>query len=153
MRKNIDEKIKLAREKGILIPEEVKENNIVCIYGLFAVNQEYKRCFYIGKTTNLRGRLLSSGGHVHNYLNGYVSKLVPKYINLHINNGDEVHIEILEEIDYFDESFSRAAHRLAYSELKYIVMYQKNGECLNQLPEGIGSNEFKYWESNYKKNI
>ena len=99
------------------------------------------------KATNLRARLLgSSNGHIHRYLNNYVTNLVPKLIDQHLQAGYRIEVRILEEIDYQDSSFSRAAHRLAFAELKWIVNMQKDGLCLEQLPEGAGPNSRTYWE-------
>ncbi|MEG0416328.1 MAG: hypothetical protein RR565_09345 [Erysipelothrix sp.] len=147
---NRSQKIGLAKTKGIFLPDLLLTETIVCVYGFFAVKSGKKECFYIGKTTSLWSRMLDSGsGHVHNYLNGYISKLVPNKINFYIDSGYEVHVEVLEEVDYHDTSFSRATHRLSYAELKHIIKYQEKGECLDQRPEGIGKNEEKYWTNNY----
>ena len=56
----------------------------------------------------------------------------------------------IEEIDYSDTSFSKAAHRLALAELQQIVHYQSIGQCEFQTPEGAGTYEEKFWEENYK---
>ena len=53
-------------------------------------------------------------------------------------------------VEYKDTSFSRAAHRLALAEISEIVKYQREGQCLEQMPEGVGMNEEKFWEENYK---
>lgn len=39
---------------------------------------------------------------------------------------------------------------LAFAELKWIVDMQKEGLCLEQLPEGAGPNSRTYWEKNYE---
>lgn len=75
---------------------------------------------------------------------------MPKLIDQHLEAGYRIEVRILEEVDYQDSSFSRAAHRLAFAELKWIVDMQKDGLCLEQLPEGAGPNSRTYWENHYK---
>ena len=66
-----------------------------------------------------------------------------------MKEGYKIEIEIIK-VEYKDTSFSRAAHRLAFTEISEIVKYQKEGQCLNQMPEGVGMNEEKFLEENYK---
>lgn len=84
------------------------------------------------------------------YLKNNFSKLVPYKINEYLKNGYKIEIEIIK-VDYNDTLFTRAAHRLALLELQEIVKYQEKEQCLFQVPEGIGTNEEKFWEKNYKK--
>lgn len=86
------------------------------------------------------------------YLNNNLSKLVPRIINKYIKAGYKIEIKITP-VDYTDTSFSRAAHRLALAEISEIVKYQKKGQCLEQMPEGVGENEEKFWNKNYKIEI
>ena len=83
------------------------------------------------------------------YLNNNLSKLVPCIIDKYIKDGYKIEIEIIK-VEYKDTSFSRAAHRLALAEISEIVKYQREGQCLEQMPEGVGMNEEKFWEENYK---
>ena len=83
------------------------------------------------------------------YLNNDFSKIVPSKINEYLNKGYKIKVTV-QEIDYRDTSFSKAAHRLAFAELQEIVRYQEKGQCPFQLPEGIGKNEKLFWEQNYK---
>lgn len=145
------EKIMLAKKINIYIPDDLANNkNIVGIYKIFAKKNNSHICLYIGKSTNISYRLLGSGeGHIYLYLKNNLSKLVPCLLDRYIKKGYEIEIEI-NEIDYRDTSFSRAAHRLAYAEISEIVKYQNKGQCLEQMPEGIGMNEEKFWSENYK---
>lgn len=77
-------------------------------------------------------------------------KLVPSEIKYYLGQNYEILVEI-EEVDYFDTDFSRASHRLSLAEITEIVKYQSMGQCLKQLPEGIGKGEREYWENNYKR--
>ncbi|MFR2165159.1 MAG: hypothetical protein ACLS5K_00960 [Streptococcus salivarius] len=77
-------------------------------------------------------------------------KLVPSEIKYYLGQNYEILVEI-EEVDYFDTDFSRASHRLSLAEITEIVRYQSMGQCLKQLPEGIGKGEREYWENNYKR--
>lgn len=54
-------------------------------------------------------------------------------------------------MDYSDTSFSEVAHRLACAEINKIVMYQNDGQFLEQLPEGIGDHKEKFGAENYRK--
>ena len=145
------QKIEEAKNKNIELPEEILENEIVGVYGFFAIKGEKEICFYIGKATNIRSRLLdASDGHIHRFLYGY-DGLVPDKIRDYRNDNYSIEVKVLERIDYEDTNFSRAAHRLALAELQQIVKYQKDNQCLEQRPEGVGPNEMRYWELNYRK--
>ena len=88
-------------------------------------------CFYIGKATNVAFRLFgASKGHIFMYLKVNYSKLVPSEIKNCIEDGYEIEVEI-EEKDYKDTCFSRAAHRLALAELQEIIKYQEADQCLS----------------------
>lgn len=144
-------KIKKAEESNIIVPDEIKFNKkIVGIYKIFAKNNYERVCLYIGKSTNIANRLFGPNGHIYKYLNDNCKKLVPKLIDKYIKLKYEIEIKIIK-VDYTDTSFSRAAHRLAYTEINEIIKHQKCGECLQQLPEGVSDKEKKYWEKNYKK--
>jgi hypothetical protein len=143
------EKLEEAKRRNITIPPEILEKDIVGVYKFFAILEDEKICFYIGKSTNIRERLLSSNGHIHLFFKES-EKLVPSEIKNYLRQNYEILVEI-EEVDYFDTDFSRASHRLALAELAEIVKYQSRGQCLKQLPEAIGKGERKYWENNYKR--
>lgn len=146
-----EKKIEEARKQRIYLPDNLLEKNIVGVYGFFATKENEKQCFYIGKATNMVSRLLASKGHVHYYLYEYFCKLVPGKIKQYLDLGYDIEVEILDEIDYEDTSFSKAAHRLALAEIQQIAKYQELGQCLEQLPEGVGPNQKEYWERNYNK--
>lgn len=147
-----EEKLNQAKANNIHIPSEVAgDKNIVGVYKIFGIKQEIRICLYIGKSTNVADRLLgSSHGHIYMYLNKNLGKLVPKKINDYIKKGYEIEVEIIP-VEYSDTYFSRAAHRLALTEIIEIVKYQTEGQCLDQIPEGVGKNEEKFWDENYKK--
>lgn len=153
MGKTFKHKNEDAKNKGIKIADVLLEGkNIVGVYGFFAYKEnEEEICFYIGKSTNVVSRLLgSSGGHIYMYLNNNYSKLVPQKIKEYIDKSWKVEVRILDEIDYHDISFSKAAHRLSLAELQRIVQYQELNQCEHQVPEGFGPNGINYWEKNYK---
>ena len=56
--------------------------------------------------------------------------MVPSEIKNCIEDGYEIEVEI-EEKDYKDTCFSRAAHRLALAELQEIIKYQEADQCLS----------------------
>jgi len=144
-------KLEKAKMMNITIPSEILEKDIVGVYKFFAILEDEKICFYIGKSTNIRERLLSSnGGHIHLFFKES-ENLVPSEIKYYLGQNYEILVEI-EEVDYFDTDFSRASHRLSLAEITEIVKYQSMGQCLKQLPEAIGKDERKYWENNYKRN-
>lgn len=145
------EKILLAQKHNIFIPCDLADKeNIVGVYKIFGEKNEERTCLYIGKSTNIAYRLLGSGGgHIHMYLNDNLSKLVPCIIDKYIKDGYKIVIETIK-VEYKDTSFSRAAHRLALAEISEIVKCQEKGQCLEQMPEGVGMNEEKFWEENYR---
>lgn len=150
-----EKKIKKAKESRITVPENILGKNIVGIYKIFKVKEGEKYCFYIGKSSNIAYRLLgSSHGHIYIYLNYDSSKIkkykVPSKIKEYLDEGYDIKVEIIE-VDYYDTSFSKAAHRLALVELQEIVKYQEKGQCKFQTPEGVGKSEKNFWTKNYKK--
>ena len=147
-----EEKIQKAEIENIFVLYDLlSKDNIVGIYKFFKIKGTEKHCFYIGKSTSIAFRLFgSSQGHIYMFLNGDYSKLVPSKIAEYLHDGYTIQVEI-EEIDYRDTSFSKAAHRLALAELQQIVHYQNMGQCEFQTPEGAGTYEEKFWEENFKK--
>ncbi|HFI0918941.1 TPA: hypothetical protein ACGOYJ_001670 [Streptococcus suis] len=142
------DKLEEAKMRNIAIPSEILDKDIVGLYKFFAILEDEKICFYIGKSTNIRERLLSSNGHIHLFFKES-EKLVPSKIKYYLGEKYIIEVEIIE-VDYYDTEFSRASHRLALAELAEIEKYQSQGQCLKQLPEGVSINEIKYWENNYK---
>lgn len=116
------EKVEEAKMRNITIPPEILEKDIVGIYKFFATLEDKKICFYVGKSTNIRERLLSSNGHIHLFFKNS-EKLVPSKIKDYLHQNYEILVEI-EEVDYFDTDFSRASHRLSLAEITEIVKYQ-----------------------------
>lgn len=152
MRKTLKQKFDEANKQGINVPSELISNDdIVGVYGFFAIQENEEYCFYIGKAINIANRLFgASKGHVYMYLNNDFSKLVPQKIKEYLDNRYKIEVRILDIIDYHDTSFSQAAHRLALAELQRIVEYQRKGQCEFQVPEGSGKYERNYWEKYYK---
>lgn len=149
----LEQKIEEAKKQRIYLPDNLLKKDIVGVYGFFAAKENVKECFYIGKATNMIARLLdSSEGHVHHYLYKHFGNLVPDKIKEKLDLGYDIKVEILDEIDYEDTFFSRAAHRLALAEIQQIVKYQELGQCLEQSLEGVGKNEEEYWKRRYRKN-
>lgn len=146
------QKICEAKKRDIHIPDDLLgDENIVGVYGFFAIKRDEEHCFYIGKSTDITYRLLgSSNGHVYLYFKNEYSNLVPQKINEYLNQEYKIDVRILDKIDYNDTSFSKAAHRLAFAELQRIIQYQEQGQCEFQVPEGSGKYEEKYWEEHYK---
>ena len=121
----------MANERGIDLPLEMLERDIVAVYGVFAKKENEEFCIYVGKATNLRARLLgSSSGHVHLYLNNNVKKLVPKLIDQHLQAGYMIEVRILEEVDYQDSSFSRAIIDLPLQNLSGLLVC-KRMDCVS----------------------
>ena len=152
MRMTLEQKIEEAKKQRIYLLNNSLEKEIVGINGFFATKKNEKRyCFYIGKATNMVSRLFGSKGHLHYYLNGKFSKLVPGNIKKYLDLGYDIEVELLDDYDakYKDTNFSRAAHRLALAEIQQIVKYQELGQCLEQRPEGVGKYEEEYWKRRY----
>ena len=49
-------KLEKAKMRNITIPSEILEKDIVGVYKFFAILEDEKICFYIGKSTNIRER-------------------------------------------------------------------------------------------------
>ena len=155
MRNTYSKKIELAKKQNINIPNDLlKKENVVGLYKFFYVNPNNKNedfCFYIGKSTNIARRLLKAqSGHIYSFLNNDFTRLVPSKIKEYLDKGYEIRVEI-KEVDYYSDSFSSAAHKLALAELQEIVKYQEIGQCLFQLPEGVGKYEKEFWNKYYRK--
>lgn len=153
-----EQKAIFAKDKNIFISEDIVTGNAVGIYGFFAVKGEERICFYIGKATNITKRVMESGGHIHQFLHNYFdpdkkymdeSIPVPVMIDRYLKDGFSVEVDLLKKVNYKSHNFSIAAHKLAVEEYKMIVRYQKQGQCLWQLPEGVGKDEKSFWKENY----
>lgn len=148
------EKIEQALENNIEIinSDILLKRNVVGIYEFFYCTGQKEFCFYVGKSTDIAYRLLGSReGHIYDFLKKKTPyKLVPSEIEKYLNHGYGIKVKIIE-VDYEDNSFSKAAHRLALKELQEIVKYQNIGQCLLQKPEGVGLKEKRFWEKNYRK--
>ena len=59
------EKLEKAKMGNITIPSEILGKDTVGVYKFFAILEDEKICFYIGKSTNIRERSLSSNGHIN----------------------------------------------------------------------------------------
>ena len=81
-------KLEKAKMGNITIPSEILEKDIVGVYKFFAVLEDEKICFYIGKSTNIRERLLSSNGHIHLFFKES-EKLVPSEIKYYLGQLPE----------------------------------------------------------------
>ena len=151
-----NQKTKKAEKYNIFIDEELKTEQ-VGIYGYFYMDPRgNEHCIYVGKASSFYERTFSKDGHIHKFLryketNGklYSEELVVRLIDNLQKNKCSIYVKCLEIVDYYDKSFSRAAHRLAFAELYWITKYQNMGECLDQLPEVVGSHEENYWKNNY----
>ena len=67
MRKTLKQKFDEANKQGINVPSELISNDdIVGVYGFFAIKENEEYCFYIGKAINIANRLFgASNGHVY----------------------------------------------------------------------------------------
>lgn len=149
----LEDKIKAAKNAGIHLTFEDKiEQNMVGVYEFFYILDRVRTCFYVGKSTDVMGRLFgSNGGHIYNYMSGRLDRLVPQKIDEYLKLGYEIEVDYIE-VDYKDTDFSKASHRLALKELLEIVRYNEMGQCLFQYPEGTRKCNIKYWEKYYRKN-
>ena len=109
------EKLEEAKIRNIIIPSEILKKDIVGVYKFFAILEDKKICFYVGKSTNIRERLLSSNGHIHLFFKDS-DKLVPSEIKNYLNEKYKIVVEIIK-VNYYDTEFTRASHRLALVEL------------------------------------
>ena len=109
------------------------------IYGIFVVDSD-KKCVYVGKSSNIHDRMFNCN-------NGHITKIKSKkhFIDS-LNSGKEIIIEVLEEVPYQFDDYYKDMQRLASRENYYIDAYQKNDQCLYQVPEGRHVS-LKKWES------
>lgn len=91
MRMTLAEKMEQADILGIKIPGELLEKeNVVGVYGFFAVKEKEEYCFYIGKTASMTNRILNE--HIHYYLNRDYAMLVAGKIKEYLNAGYKIDI-------------------------------------------------------------
>lgn len=132
---------KAAKECGIFIPGELEYGVVRGIYQFFTRKESgEKHCFYVGRSADISKRIyehISKSGCL-------VFKLIQKYKT----EGNIITIEI-EEVKYKGENYYRDMQRLAYAEYKCIEKHQRNGDCLNQIPEGTRMSK-KTWEEQTK---
>ena len=147
-----EEKIIAAKEKGITLPPLEEMESTTGIYGFYAVKGKEQICFYVGKAVNIASRMFNSNneGHIFRYLKGDTEKIVSRNIIHYRNLGYTIEVHILESVDYEDQYYTRAAHRLAFAELKHIVFYQEMGQCLEQKLEGSKASDEAFFNKNYK---
>lgn len=154
----INEIIKKAEENRIFVDNALTEELLSGVYGFFAVRKNCEYCFYIGKAICMCDRIFgSSNGHIYYYLNSIEGKYVkPSEKNLvddikhYLENNEKVELRLMEKVDMQEETYERAAHKLAFAEYSWIEKYQQQGQCLHQLPEGTESSR-NYWENTLKK--
>lgn len=150
----ITERIQEAERNDVFISDVLKnESDIRGIYGIFSLKNDEKTCLYIGRAHNIINRFFDYNGHIAGYLrnNGKDNKLISRLINDSRNKKCTIFIDMLEKVEYQGDDYYRDMQRLVYAEYKWIEKYQRQGECLNQLPEGNWIKK-EYWVNNYKKN-
>lgn len=101
------------------------------IYGLFIRKKDTEECAYIGKSEIVSSRITK---HIYQIIDGEhgVSKL-----NTAFNDEDsKIVCRFLEPVKYEFDNYYKDAQRLASRECYWIDEKQKQGECLEQVPEG-----------------
>ena len=99
------EKLEEAKIRNIIIPSEILKKDIVGVYKFFAILEDKKICFYVGKSTNIRERLLSSNGHIHLFFKDS-DKLVPSEIKNYLNEKYKIKCSILHGNSCLEYYFS-----------------------------------------------
>ena len=119
-------------KQKIEIDRQLEENNRG-IYGIFitsSVSNCDEQCAYIGKSEQLYER-------AKQHKNSILNKTTISILNNAMDN-EKVRIEIrlIEKVEYVFDDYYKDAQRLASRENYWIDEYQKNNQCLQQLPEG-----------------
>ena len=86
-------RLEKAKMRNITIPSEILEKDIVGVYNFLAIIEDEKVFFYIGKSTNIRERLLSSNGHINLFFKES-EKLVKSEIKYYLYQNYEILVEI-----------------------------------------------------------
>lgn len=128
----------------IIIDKEIIHSVIRGIYGIFVETEKEKKCVYVGRANNIYSRLFTGkNAHLVRLKNG-------THGNPDLNKafGDEstkISIEILEEVKCKYENYYKDMQELASRECFYIDYFQKQEQCLEQLPDGSNM-KLSVWE-------
>lgn len=144
--------------KEISVADEIINENIRGIYGIFSLTETTKKCIYIGRAADIASRMLSNNGHLSDFYSYSLSELkdiklpamVPQLILDEILAGKKICIEVLERVPYVGDEYHKDMQRLAFAESKAITKFQDKDECLFQLPEGSWISE-DTWNKLYRK--
>ncbi len=134
------------QKNKIFVQQDIIDRSIRGIYGIFSLNKDHinKKCLYIGKAINIYSRLFVGNGHIVRIKKkDYPFSIFEDCME---NSEKILKIEVLKEVKYKLDDYNRDAQRLAYQEYYFIEEYQKKGECLYQLPEGVNKKEKIAWE-------
>ena len=120
-------------DKKVIIDLKLKENNRG-IYGIFinqlSPNENYEECAYIGKSEQLFERAKQ---HTKSILNQTSIQSLNNSVD---NNEVEIEIRLIEAVIYEFHNYAKDAQRLSSRENYWIDEYQKNNQCLEQVPAG-----------------
>ena len=117
------------------------------IYGIF-VQDDTKRCVYVGRSSNIYRRMFGGDGHITNLMKGFHTNPELKEAMQDIDNK-KISIEILKEVPFQYDDYYKDMQRLASAENSFIDQFQNMDQCLHQVPEGTAMAK-KIWDQ-YKK--
>lgn len=130
----------LEEEANIVVDPRIKLSGDAAIrgvYGFFVNNA----CVYIGKSESIYGRMFDSTGHLTSLRLNLTGKAVSEERTLQlaliraVKEKEPIQVKI-EEVALGYKDYYRDMQRLASAENKWIDHYQKEGQCLSQLPAG-----------------
>lgn len=147
-------RINTAREQKVYVPEDlISDDKIRGIYGFFKTQDGKEECFYVGKSNDIRSRIIGGSGHITLFLRGVQDVEVPREIAKLLTNGNEITLRVLKLVPYdFSKSFAYNANTLCLEELRALVEEQALGHCVDQLSEAVKINyDRDDWDKAFKE--
>ena len=156
---------RIAEAEGchVFFPQDVdliEKDYVRGVYGFFKSKDGEEECFYVGKTSNMRDRMIGPSGHITEFLHNRNKKIdpdnkrkrsVPIKIAKLVGDGYTVNIRIIKIVPYdFSKSYEYNANLLCLEELSALIEKQNAGECVDQLSESVKNNEKRSWNSALK---
>lgn len=114
----------------------IDERLIEChrgIYGIFIISRDGncdEQCAYIGKSEQLYERAKQHKASIINKTS------ISSLNNAMDNENLRLEIRLIESVEYVFDNYYKDAQRLASRENHWIDEYQKENQCLEQVPEG-----------------
>lgn len=115
------------------------------IYGLFIIKNGHKECAYIGKSEIVSTRITN---HLRRIIDG--NHAVTKLNRAFQDEESKILCKFIEPVTYHFDNYYKDAQRLASRECYWIDEFQKEDQCLVQVPEGKRPN-MSWWKEQAKE--